>query len=103
MIHRFALIAASLIGLAGALPSTAHAEGYGGPWRDARDIYADRRDIAQDQARLRYDEWAGNWIAVRHDIEDLREDRRDVAHDARDAHRNFTDRRDFGRGGYDER
>jgi hypothetical protein len=107
MTHRFAIIAASLIGLAGALPSMAHAEGFGDRFGDSRrdrhDIYADRRDIAQDEARLRYDEWTGNWFAVRRDIEDLRADRRDVAHDARDVHRNFADRRDFGRGGDDER
>ena len=33
MIYRFALVAASLIGLAGALPSMAHAEGFGDRWR----------------------------------------------------------------------
>ena len=79
------------------------AEGSGDPWRDGHDVYADRQDIVQDEARLRYDEWTGNWIAVRRDIEELRADHRDVAHDARDLHRDFADRRDFSRGGYDER
>jgi len=103
MARRFAIIAASVIGFACALPSMAKAEGLGNPGRDRYDIYVDGRDVAQDEARLRHDEWTGNWIAVRRDIEDLRADRRDVAHDSRDLHRDFADRRDFGRAGYDER
>ena len=102
MANRIAIITASLIGLACALPSMANAEDFDESWREHRDIYADRRDIAQDEARLRYDEWTGNWFAVRRDIEDLRADHRDIARDARELHHDYVDRRDFGRGWYDE-